>query len=150
MKKLDAQVLQKLKIRLEGLPPREHLRPYDVIAELAETITDTRSRGYDIGDLVAVLADAGITLSRNTVRNYLSRARRNRAPAERSARPVASNVTSEQASVEKSAAPAPVPDNATQVLAHARERARALRESTDAAAAQRSPGSFDLVPDSDI
>jgi hypothetical protein len=153
MKKLDTQVLQKLKLRLEDLPPRKDLRPYDVIAELAETIADTRSRGYAIGDLVAVLAEAGITLSRNTVRNYLSRARRARAALERSASPAAmaiSSATIEQASVEQSAAPAPLPDHAAQVLAHARERARALHESTVAAATPRSPGSFELVPDSDI
>jgi hypothetical protein len=149
MKKLDTQVLQILKLRLEDLPPREHLRPYDVIAQLAETISATRTRGYDIGDLVDVLADVGIKLSRNTVRNYLSRARRASAARMRSACPAAtptSNSAIEGASPKTAAAPAPM----TPVLARALERAQQLRDSNNASdSAGRTAGSFTMVPDTE-
>jgi hypothetical protein len=67
--------LQRLKAQLEHLPPRQTLQPYDVVAQLAETISSAQSRGYSIDDVVAMLNAAGIKLARNTVRNYLSRAR---------------------------------------------------------------------------
>jgi hypothetical protein len=81
MPRLDRQTIQKLKTRLDELPQREPLRPYDLIVQLAESFSAARTRGYDIGDLVQVLKEEGIHLTRNTVRNYLSRARATRPTA---------------------------------------------------------------------
>lgn len=72
--KVDASAVQKMKAQFEEMPTRERLRPYDVIAELAETIVTTQGRGYDVDDVMAVLRASGIELARNTVRTYLSRA----------------------------------------------------------------------------
>lgn len=152
MKKLDVTTLQTLKTRFDALPHQHKLRPYEVIAELAETISDARHRGYDLDDLVAVLGEAGIRLSRNTVRNYLSRARRDRpAPTQQTLiKPEATNgASAEKASREKSDSASARPDRAAQVMASARVRAQTLRES-DGASTQHAPGSFELVPDSEI
>jgi len=73
--KLGAGTVEELKSEFEHMPARKSLRPYDVIAQLAEPIASARSRGYDIDDITAILHKAGITLARNTVRTYLSRAR---------------------------------------------------------------------------
>lgn len=68
--------LETLKAEIEKLPPRRQLSPYEVVAELAESISGARTRGYDIDHIVTMLRAAGINLARTTVRNYLSRALR--------------------------------------------------------------------------
>lgn len=77
--KIDASAVQKMRAQLEEMPPRERLRPYDVITQLAETIVSTQGRGYDVDDVMTVLRASGIELARNTVRTYLSRALATRA-----------------------------------------------------------------------
>ena len=74
MKKLEERDAQTIISRIEEFPSRRKLRPYDVIARAAETFSNAQRRGCDIDDLMPVLRERGITLARNTVRNYLSRA----------------------------------------------------------------------------
>jgi hypothetical protein len=74
MKKLDDHAAETLITRIEQFTPRPKLRPYDVIARAAETFSSAQNRGADIDDLMTFLDELGITLARNTVRNYLSRA----------------------------------------------------------------------------
>jgi hypothetical protein len=148
MKKLDSHALQKLRSQLEDLPPRQTLRPYDVIAQLAETITGVQARGYEIDDLVAVLNAAGITLARNTVRNYLSRALRERArnPVKTAVADVV-RAPSGQDSGDGPAAPLPEHQGA---LARARERVQQRRNTNNAPdGAGRTAGSFAIVPDTE-
>lgn len=171
MKKHDANTLQTLKTRFGALPHQHKLRPYDVIAALTNEISEARDRGYDLDDLVGLLADAGIRLSRNTVRNYLSRARR--APAEVmptiSASPDASTAPSaEKASRERSAIPTAPRSSVREALAReqtpktdpaliaaaaaldkpsALERARSRARDSETADVSETPGSFKVRPD---
>jgi hypothetical protein len=96
-RKIEAATVRKLKEQLEELPQRETLRPYDVIAQLAETIASTQGRGYDIDDVMAVLHASGIELARNTVRTYLSRALAQHAPRNTQTSPTATSSLAEAA-----------------------------------------------------
>lgn len=149
MKKLDTQILQKLKGRLEEMPPRQHLRPYDVIAELAESISGVRSRGYDLDDLVTVLSDVGIKLTRNTVRNYLSRARKRARDSGSTdpSRPAAVVEALSQAEAVPARDLAPASTLRERARAAAQARAAELQESADGAASASAPGRFSLLPD---
>jgi hypothetical protein len=135
-----------------GLPPREHLRPYDIVAEPADTVTATRLAEYDIRDLVAVLAESGIKLARNTVRNYLSLVRRARAARSRAPNPDTTPTVNStiEAAAHIRPTPGPPPHGASRVLANDHTRACALRESNSVASPPRAPGRFDLIPDSDM
>lgn len=75
MKKFDADAVQQLMARLEELPERRTLRPYDLIAQIEGQLSRVQGRGYDLDDLMAVLHEFGLELARSTVRNYLSRVR---------------------------------------------------------------------------
>jgi hypothetical protein len=154
MKKLDATTLHTLKIRLGELPPLQRLRPYDVIAELADTMSEVRSRGYDLDDLVTLLTESGVTLSRNTIRNYLSRARRHRSQAARSdhySSTPTNNANGRQGSREEGetrpiAAGAP-PSQPAARSALELARARARDSTCPAQSDLPTPGSFRIRPD---
>jgi hypothetical protein len=111
MKKLDERDAQTIIARIAEFPSRHKLRPYDVIARAAETFSNAQRRGCDIDDLMPVLRDMGITLARNTVRNYLSRAlseqRRMTTPADAQHERVALAPAEERENVTKSSAPPP-------------------------------------------
>jgi hypothetical protein len=101
-KRVDTATVEQLKTRMAEAPARQTLRPYDVIAELAEGITNMQSRGYDIDDITALLQAEGIQIARNTVRTYLSRALKARANPHRlasAASSTASRLQSAQDSV---------------------------------------------------
>jgi hypothetical protein len=119
--KVDASAVQKMKAQFEEMPTRERLRPYDVIAQLAETIVTTQGRGYDVDDVMAVLRASGIELARNTVRTYLSRAL---ATHGRSSPRLTQTSGSTRAAIE---APAVSPRANADINARARERAEADR-----------------------
>jgi hypothetical protein len=155
MKKLDADTLHALKTRLAKLPTRQNFRAYDVVVELAETMSAARARGYEIDDLVMMLAEAGIKLSRNTVRNYLSQARRNRPVIGRttthSSPSTVTTPSCEPGGRERvgaiSTAAKPSPRETPSVL----ERARELRASKQPDESHKhEPGRFALVPDTDL
>jgi hypothetical protein len=151
MRKLDTNTLDALKARLDELPVRHRLRPFELIAQLSETLATARSRGYDLDDLVALLAEAGVTLSRNTVRNYLSRARRQVTHARGTSetpsgqlqpRPKEDGRDRSSLSAEASANP-----NAPSALARARERAQQHRTTNNVSDRGSAAGSFTIVPD---
>jgi hypothetical protein len=139
MKKLDSDAFQKLKSQFEGLPPRQTLRPADVIAQLVETISGAQARGYEIDDVMAMLHAAGITLARNTVRNYLSRARAARRKRGKASPSPTVGTTNSAPSHTQS--PAQPQEPAALV------RAQQLRNTKTAHDSGRRPGSFELVPD---
>lgn len=160
MKKLDTIALQELKTQLEELPTRQTLRPYDVIAQLADTISGVRNRGYDIDDLVAVLNNAGIALARNTVRNYLSKARNARGdvgpnvakPSQARVAVAPFQTSTEERPLNEPPSTAGLASTSagsarTDRLAIARERAQALREARARETSPRLPGTFDLIAD---
>jgi hypothetical protein len=170
MKKLDSHALQKLRTQLEELPPRQTLRPYDVIAHLAETITGAKARGYEIDDLISVLNTAGITLARNTVRNYLSRAlaaRRVRLQPSAAQSTTSAIASSAPSDAQRSTQPeqrlaqhrqepdvvpprqlAPASTLRERALAAAQTRAAETQVRDDAASSTSAPGRFTLLPDS--
>lgn len=73
-RKFDATLVEDIKTHIAEWPQRKTLRPFDVIAQLAETIQSAKGRGYDIDDIMAILQKWDINLARSTVRTYLSRA----------------------------------------------------------------------------
>lgn len=126
MKHVDDQVLDALKLHVKQLPARRKLRPYDVVAELAELYAGARTRGYDLDDLVRALERHGIKLTRTTVRNYLSRARASRPRDNTTITPAASALTltsrlhdAPVSHVSPNEAPAPPNDADPDVLAEA-------------------------------
>jgi hypothetical protein len=121
MTKIDTNTVARIKQRLEALPPRQPMRPYDLIAQLTDSVSDSLERGYDIDQLMSLLEEEGIKLARNTVRNYLSRAKKDRAgPGANGATEAASkaaSLTDTETAPQGSAAPTktstPTPPTAT-------------------------------------
>lgn len=66
--------------KLEQLPEKKktELTPKELIFENSEQLDDLLERGYDYDDLVALLKDDGINLSKATLRQYLREARKAR------------------------------------------------------------------------
>lgn len=171
MKKLDPGQIDALKARIEELPARHNSTPYQVVVQLTETILSARSRGNEIDEVVTLLASSGVRLSRNTLRNYLSRARKERAQLEsQSARHVAPHPairTADDAQKTRSRKMIEAPVDAPEVLAvqpeivtqsqaspssvvtTARARAAELRQQREENSSPPTRGGFVLVPDSD-
>lgn len=74
--------------KLEQLPKKKktELTTKELIFENSEQLDNVLEKGYDYEDLVAILKEDGIKISKTTLRQYLSEARRDRA---------AQNVTAE-------------------------------------------------------
>lgn len=81
MTKFDTSTVALIKERLDALPARRPLRPYDLIEQLLEEIGQARSRGYGTEHLRELLQESGVVLTDNTLRNYIARARRAKAVA---------------------------------------------------------------------
>lgn len=161
MKKLDAANISTLKTRLEELPPRQSATSYEVVRELAEAFSAAVTRGYTVDDLVIMLAETGVKLSPQTVRNYLSRARREmRQSARANGQQITSRITSSSPSEGSGEGPrttsgtveptADEPRLGARVIERARERARVLREAQTHETATGTVGRFELVPDRDV
>jgi hypothetical protein len=73
--RIAPQTLDELRAHITELSASTPLRPYDAIELTLDSLTEARARGCSLDQIVAALARHGITLSRTTVRNYLSRAR---------------------------------------------------------------------------
>lgn len=85
---ISRSLADRLSQKLEQLPEKKktELTPKELIFENAEQLDSALERGYDYDDLVALLKDDGIKLSKTTLRQYLSEARKHRAnPDERAA-----------------------------------------------------------------
>ena len=166
MRKIDVDKVRALQSSLDALPARHTATPYEVIAELAETISRVRSRGYDIDHIVELLATAGIVLSRRTVRNYLTKARKTAHARNRSSSaPVSASVAAPpsdtspreghgaaRAAADESTASRSEHPRGARLLDLARDRARLLREASSTHKPAPAPGTFDLdaLSDTDL
>lgn len=68
--------------KLEQLPekPKTELTPKELIFENSEQIDKLLEKGYSYDDLVSILKEEDIHLSKTTLRQYLSEARKAQAP----------------------------------------------------------------------
>lgn len=72
--------------KLEQLPEKKktELTTKELIFENSEQLDNVLDKGYDYEDLVDILKEDGIKISKTTLRQYLSEARRERANQEKS------------------------------------------------------------------
>ena len=78
---IKRSLADKLSQKLEQLPEKKktELTPKEFIIENAEQLESVLKKGYDYEDLVAILKDDGIKISKTTLRQYLREARKTRA-----------------------------------------------------------------------
>lgn len=70
---ISAERIERLRTALADAPPKPK-RGYvvrDVVTELASVLLDFRRRGYDLADIAAYFAQAGIQVSSSTLGSYL-------------------------------------------------------------------------------
>ncbi len=77
---ITRSLADKFSQKLEQLPEKKkvELTPKELIFENLEQLDDLLKRGYDYNDLVALLKEDGIQLSKATLRQYLREARKHR------------------------------------------------------------------------
>lgn len=77
---INRSLADKFTQKLEQLPPKKktELTPKELIAENSMQLDSLLEKGYTYDDLVALLKEEGIQLSRVTLRQYLSESRKNR------------------------------------------------------------------------
>ena len=77
---ISRTLADKLSQKLEQLPAKQktELTPKEFILENSEQLDSALERGYDYDDLVALLKEDGIKLSKTTLRQYLNEARKTR------------------------------------------------------------------------
>ena len=76
MTKIDATALETLRERLQKMPTRTTISPYELVVKLEPAISAARERGQDFEAIAVVLAELGARIKPATIRNYLWRARR--------------------------------------------------------------------------
>ena len=78
---ISRSLADRLSRKLEQLPEKKktELTPKELIFEKSEQLDSALAKGYDYADLVAILKEDGIQLSKTTLRQYLSEARKRRA-----------------------------------------------------------------------
>ena len=78
---ITRSLADRLSQKLEQLPEKKktELTPKELIFEKSEQLDSALAKGYDYDDLVALLKEDGIQLSKTTLRQYLSEARKHRA-----------------------------------------------------------------------
>lgn len=91
--------------KLEQLPAKKktELTPKELIFENLKQLDDLLERGYEYDDLVALLKDDGIKLSKTTLRQYLNEARKSNGQGK---------TTADKAQQPAKKAPTPPPNNA--------------------------------------
>ena len=101
---ISRSLADRLSQKLEQLPEKKktELTPKELIFEKSEQLDSALAKGYDYDDLVALLKEDGIQLSKTTLRQYLSEARKHRAnqdeqAADRTHRPEKSLAQSDRA-----------------------------------------------------
>jgi hypothetical protein len=75
MNKVTQQTRDQLRSHVGELPTVRKIRPYDIVMTITDELEQARKRGYSLDDLVEILRSEGVTITRNTLRNYISRAR---------------------------------------------------------------------------
>jgi hypothetical protein len=145
MKKFDPNTADELVTRLLEKPARQTLTPFELIKRIHEQLSSAQERAIDLDELMGELRDAGLTLKRNTVRNYLSRARaaqRKRTQhAQMASTPLtASNQTASPKPIASAPfAPSPPPAAAT-----------TTRAATTTNVPTPSPGQWVMTPDREV
>jgi biotin carboxyl carrier protein len=145
MKKFDTNTADELVTRLREKPARQTLTPFELIKRIHEQLSSAQGRAIDLDELMGELRDAGLTLKRNTVRNYLSRARaaqRNRTQhAQMASAPLtASNQAASPKPIGSAPfAPSPPPAAAT-----------TTRAATTTNVPAPSPGQWVMTPDREV
>lgn len=80
MPKVDTTALNALSGKIQQLPVRTTISPYEVVKELAPTIHEALARGQDLVAISRLLTTIGVRLAPATIGNYLRRASREGAP----------------------------------------------------------------------
>lgn len=76
MPKIDTTLIPALSEQIEKLPDRTTITPYELVKRVAPVIAAACDRGQDAAAITKLLQGMGVRLSPRTLRNYLSRARR--------------------------------------------------------------------------